>query len=201
MIHRRFVQMTSVSAALLLAAPLAVAQGPTVTNPPYTQEFGIDAGAIVGLGDRSSVRLTLPAARFRAGFFLNNDSRWSVEPAAGFAYNKVEDVPYTLDYNLELGALYHFRPPQDVVAATSASVAYVRPFVGLVGVATGGEDSGSDNEFSAGVGYGVKIPWRAGLAWRLEVNAGYGFDNDAFRLGAFAGLSFFARDLIRTSGR
>ena len=31
------------------------------------------------------------------------------------------------------------------------------------------------------------------LAWRLEANAGYGFDNEAFRIGAFAGLSFFTR--------
>jgi hypothetical protein len=39
----------------------------------------------------------------------------------------------------------------------------------------------------------VKIPWRSGLAWRLEANTGYGFDNEAFRIGAFAGLSFFTR--------
>ncbi|MES2523973.1 MAG: hypothetical protein V4617_14800 [Gemmatimonadota bacterium] len=184
-------------------AVTAGAQGPTVTNPPNTQEFGVDAGAVIGLGDRSSVSLTLPAARARIGFFLNNDSRWSIEPAAGFSYAKVKDVPYQLDYNLELGALYHFRAPADLYNATRASVAYLRPFVGLVGVATGGNDTaieggdGSNNELSVGAGYGIKIPWRESVAFRLEANLGYGFDNEALRVGAFAGLSFFARNVIR----
>lgn len=182
----------------LTAAPLA-AQGPTVTNPPYTQEFGVDAGAVFGLGDQSSFSLSLPAARARIGFFFNNNSRWSLEPSLGLAYNKVQDVPYQLDYNFEVGALYHFRPPSDLTAATSASVAYVRPFVGIVGVRTGGEDGGSDSELSIGAGYGVKIPWRNSMAWRLEANAGYGFDNEAFRIGLLAGVSFFARDVIPTS--
>jgi hypothetical protein len=69
----------------------------------------------------------------------------------------------------------------------------VRPFVAVSGSSGGG----SDNEFSAGAGLGVKIPWRPDLAWRLEANAGYGFRNEAFRMGAFAGLSFFTRRAIR----
>lgn len=190
------------SAVIITAtAPVVAAQattGPTLNPAPNTQEFGVDAGAIFGLGDRSSVTLTLPAARARVGFFLNNDSRWSVEPAAGLSYTKVQDAPYAFAYNLEVGALYHFRAPSSLNSASRSSVAYLRPFVGLVGVASGGQDSGSDNEFSAGAGYGIKIPWRQGIAFRLEGNAGYGFDNNAFRLGAFAGLSFFARDVIPT---
>jgi hypothetical protein len=189
-------------AALGLAAPLLLpAQGATVTNPTYTQEFGVDAGAVFGLGSRSSMTVNLPSARARVGFFLNNNSRWSIEPSAGFAYNKVEDVPFQLSYNLELGALYHFRPPADVVEATRATVAYVRPFVGVVGVRTGGTDGGGDSELSIGAGYGVKIPWRNAMAWRLEANAGYGFDNEAFRVGLLAGVSFFARDVIPTGRR
>jgi hypothetical protein len=175
-------------------ASVATAQGATsVTNPPKTQEYGVDAGASFGLGDRSSVRLTLPATRARIGFFLPNDSRWSIEPAAAVAYTKVQDVPYQFDYNLELGALYHFAAPSRLYDATRARVAYLRPFIGFVGLASGGNDSGSDNEFSAGAGYGVKIPWRQNMAFRFEGNAGYGFDNNALRLGAFAGVSFFAR--------
>jgi hypothetical protein len=175
-------------------ATVVAAQGATsVTNPPKTQEYGVDAGASFGLGDRSSVAFTLPAARARIGFFLPNDSRWSIEPAAFLAYTKVKDVPYLFAYNLELGALYHFAAPSRLYTATRARVAYLRPFIGFVGVATGGDDSGSDNEVSAGAGYGVKIPWRQNMAFRLEGNAGYGFDNNALRLGAFAGVSFFAR--------
>jgi hypothetical protein len=48
-----------------------------------------------------------------------------------------------------------------------------------------------DSELSIGGGLGLKVPWRPQLAWRLEGNVGYGFDNEVFRLGAFAGLSFF----------
>jgi hypothetical protein len=186
---------------LFLATSTVQGQGATVTNPPNTQEFGLDAAAIIGLGDRSSVSLTLPAARARIGFFLNADSRWSVEPSAGLSYSKVKDVPYQLAYNLEVGMLYHMRPASDVYNATRASVAYIRPFIGITGVNTGGSDGadgGSNSELSAGAGYGIKIPWRDNLAWRLEANAGYGFDNKAFRVGAFAGLSFFARNLIPT---
>ena len=186
----------TLTAALLCAATVASAQAPTVTNPPNTQEYGIDAGAVFAFGDQSSVRFTLPAGRARIGFFLNNDSRWSIEPVLGLAYTKVEDVNYILDYTVEVGALYHFSPPANVYSATRASVAYFRPFLGVQGVQTGGsddEEDASDNEVSAGAGLGIKIPWREGLAWRMEANAGYGFDNEAFRLGLFLGLSFFAR--------
>lgn len=192
-------RLTVAGAMAVAAASSASAQaGSTVTNAPGTQEFGVDAGANFGLGDRSSVGITIPAARLRIGFFMNNDSRWSIEPAAGLAYSKTKDVPYIANYNLELGALYHFSAPSRLYDATRARVAYLRPFIGLVGVATGGDSGGSDSEFSMGAGYGVKIPWRQNMAFRLEGNAGYGFDNNAVRLGAYAGVSFFARNAIPT---
>jgi hypothetical protein len=181
----------ALAAAMLLAGMphAAAAQGPTVTNPPRTQELGIDAGAVIGLGDQSSVSIALPAARARVGFFMTNAARWSLEPAVGLNYIKVEGGDGALFYNLEAGALYHFRPGGDLSGATRATAAYLRPFLGVSGV-TG---DGGDSEVSAGAGLGVKIPWRAGLAWRLEGNLGYGFDNEAFRLGAFAGISVFTR--------
>jgi hypothetical protein len=170
-------------------ARLAAAQGAAVTNPPRTLELGLDAGAVIALGDQSSVTIDVPAARARVGFFLTNNSRWSLEPAVGLSFIKVEDADASLRYNLEAGALYHVGAPVDPQSAVRPSVAYVRPFVGLNGV-TG---SGGDNEVSTGIGVGVKVPWRAGLSWRLEGNVGYGFDNEAFRLGAFGGLSIFTR--------
>lgn len=174
-----------------LALALAVA------SPAAAQrrvELGIDAAAVFGLGNQSSVNINLPGSRFRMGFFQPG-SRISIEPAAGLSYNKVEGNDGVLRYDLELGALYHFRP---IVIATSdenvmtarTTTPYVRPFIGLTGL-TGGEVD--DNEFSAGVGLGTRVPWRRDLAIRLEANLGYGFDNDAARIGALVGLSFFPR--------
>lgn len=181
----------ALAAAVTLAGATRVAatQTPTVTNPPRTQELGIDAGAVIGLGDQSSVSIDVPAARARMGFFMTNAARWSLEPAVGLNYIKVEGADAALFYNLEAGALFHFRPGGDLAGATRATAAYLRPFLGVVGVT--GDDG--DSEVSAGAGLGIKIPWRAGLAWRLEGNLGYGFDNEAFRLGAFAGISVFTR--------
>jgi hypothetical protein len=180
--------LVSLALTVALATP-ALAQGPQLGSP---KEIGLDAGVVIGLGDQSSVNIDVPAARARLGFFLPNDSRWSIEPAVGLSYAKVEGADGVLVYNLEGGLLYHFSPPAqlaDEAAANRVSVMYVRPFVNLTGY-TG--DNG-DSEVSLGAGLGVKIPWRSALAWRLEANAGYGFDNEAFRLGAYAGLSFFPR--------
>jgi len=186
--------------AAILASPGSTAtaqQGPPQTN---TIEFGIDAGATFGLGDISSVQVTLPASRFRVGFLMPGNSRWSIEPAAFISMTKVEDIDLITTYNLEIGALYHFQPALRVLGSPPPrqSVLYVRPFVGVAGITGGGsddvdDDSGSDSEFSVGTGLGMKIPWRQDLAWRLEANVGYGFDNEAFRLGLLAGLSFFTR--------
>ena len=180
----------AVSAFLLLAARGAAAQGSGNTNPPRSVELGLDAGAVFGLGSQSSIHFDLPATRARFGFFLPKDGRWSIEPAVGLSYNKVEDEgDGVLRYNLEVGGLYHFRPGSDMPGANVASTAYIRPFVAWTGF-TGESD---DSEISAGGGVGVKIPFRPGVAWRLEGNVGYGFDNQAFRVGAFAGLSVFLR--------
>jgi len=187
--RRSVFAVLTLAGMLAATASVASAQGPTVRNPPNTMEFGIDAGLQFGLGDVSTVQFTLPASRARVGFFLNNDSRWSIEPAAGLSYSKAEGGDGVFVYDLEVGALYHFRPPSAITANVPASVMYVRPFVGV----TGFTGDNSDSEFSAGAGFGVKIPWRSGFAWRLEANTGYGFDNEAWRIGALAGLSFFMR--------
>jgi hypothetical protein len=159
-----------------------------------TLELGIDAGVTFGLGDESSVTFTLPASRFRVGFFLANP-QWSLEPAAGLSYNKVEGEDGIFTYDVELGALYHFRPfvvatadQSDVIARFSS--VYARPFLGFTGF-DGGDSE--DNEVSIGAGLGLKIPWRGDLATRFEVNLGYGLDNEAMRIGLMGGLSFFTR--------
>lgn len=168
-------------ASAAIAAP-AVAQAPT--------EYGVDAGATIALGGESSIQISLPASRFRVGFPVS--PQITVEPVAGLAYNKTEGSDGVLLYNVEVGALYNLRPitvsqGDDAVTVTSP---YVRPFLGVTGYTGGGSN---DSELSAGAGVGVKVPWQANLAWRFEANVGYGFDNQAARLGLLAGLSFFPR--------
>ena len=197
---RLLVTGTAGAATLALATPAAAQGAGQIAQPPNTRELGLDAGLTLGLGDDSSIEVLLPA-RVRIGYFLNNDSRWSVEPAVGLQYSDSEGADGALIYNLEAGALYHFRPPADVIreaveaggvveeAARRGSVTYARPFINFRGV-TG---DASDNEVSIGGGLGVKVPYRAGLAFRFEANLGYGFDNEALRIGALAGISYFPR--------
>lgn len=184
--------LLSLAGALALPAVLQAQEGPEVSSRRGTQELGIDAGATFALGDQSSVLIDLPAARARMGFFRGPNPRWSFEPAIGLSFVKVEDADARLSYNIEAGALYHLQPGGDL-ATLGATVAYIRPFVGLVGF-TG---SGGDSELSLGGGFGVKIPWRESLAWRFEANTGYGLDNEAWRLGANVGVSFFTRGIGR----
>ncbi len=181
-------------AAVALAAPAARAQNSAaIAQVPNTIELGADAGATFGLGDQSSVDFNFPAQRARVGFFLNNDSRISIEPAIAFNYNKTEDAPGVTTYQIETGALYHFRPARLITdVANRAAVAYARPFVGFEGQSVGGGGR-NDNEFFAGAGVGIKVPYRTNIALRAEANIGYGFDNEAARLGLSLGLSFFTR--------
>lgn len=182
---------TITSYVAAFAAIVAFATPATAQN---RVELGIDAAAIFGLGDESSININLPGSRFRVGFFQPG-SRISIEPALGLAYNKTEGADGVLFYDVELGALYHLRPI--IVASRGATVVdavgtapYIRPFVGITGITGSGD---GDSEFSAGVGLGTRLAWRSDLAFRLEANLGYGFDNDAARIGVLAGLSFFPR--------
>jgi hypothetical protein len=193
-VQSRLPRLAAAVVAVALVAPAARAQNAAaVVQTPNTIEIGADAGATFGLGEVSSVNITLPAQRARVGFFLNNDSRVSIEPAVGFGYNKAEGQPGQTNYLLEAGALYHFRPARLITdVANRAAVSYARPFVGFTGVSLGG-DAKNENEVFAGFGVGVKIPYRTNIAVRAEANLGYGFDNDAARIGVNLGLSFFTR--------
>ena len=179
---------------IALAATLALASMAPPAMAQRRVELGTDVGAVFGLGDQSSVNIGFPGSRFRVGFFQPG-SRISIEPALGFSYDKVEGTDGIFTYDLELGALYHFQPvvltsDEPGTPVTRVAPPYLRPFVGLTGF-TGGDSD--DNEFIAGVGLGVKMPWRRDLAIRLEANVGYGFDNEAARIGVFVGLSYFPR--------
>jgi hypothetical protein len=183
------------------ATTIAVAWAGLATAPLAAQgvgraaELGIDAAAVFGLGSQSSIDINLPTSRFRIGFYTPG-SHFSIEPALGLGYTKVEGVDGVFLYDLELGLLYHFAPiALTTVTAravtTRVSAPYLRPFVGLIGFSAG--SGGSNSEVSAGAGLGIKIPWRTDLGWRLEANLGYGFDNEAARIGVLVGLSYFPR--------
>lgn len=186
----RVVATLTTAVALVLNGSSAAAQ----TSMGRATEFGVDAGATFGLGSQSSIDFSLPGSRFRLGFFQPG-SHISIEPAAGVGYHKVQGVDGVFQYDLQLGALYHFAPmtistTQGGGATSPAASPYVRPFVGLTGFSGGGN---SNNEVSIGAGLGVMVPWRTELSWRLEGNLGYGFTNKASRIGLLAGLSYFPR--------
>lgn len=181
----RVVPVAAVAALVLPAA--ARAQNAAIVNNPATLELGADIDAAFGLGGHSSVQLGVPG-RIRAGFFLPNNSRIEIEPAGGLSYRKTTGVPGRTIYDVELGALYHFRAPQDVVNATGATVAYVRPFLNYTGTTGAGSN---ENAVTLGGGLGAKLPFHQNLALRAEANLGYDFRNKAARLGLLAGMSFF----------
>ena len=188
----RILTLPSVGLALFTAA--APVDGQTAPTAARRVELGLDGGAVFGLGNRSSVSITVPGSRFRVGFF-SPESHFSIEPAAGFSYNKVKDTDGVFAYTLELGALYHFGPALIPVSESGVTTArqttpYLRPFLGLDGF-TGGNTS--DNEFSLGMGLGSKTMFRRDIALRFEGNLGYGFSNKATRLGLLAGISYFPR--------
>ena len=177
-----------VAAAAIVAPVAARAQNAAIDNNPATVELGADAGATFGLGHNSYTVIQIPGSRVRAGFFLPNNSRIEIEPAVGLTYGKVTGQSGVTNYNLELGALYHFGAPASVINATRATVAYVRPFINYTGLSGGGN---SNHAVSAGGGLGLKLPFRPNIALRGEANLGYDFNNKAARAGALAGFSFF----------
>ena len=191
----RSIRLAAALAGVALAAPAVRAQNPVAVNQtPNTIEIGADAGLTFGLGKQSFVDFTFPAQRARVGFFLNNDSRVSIEPALQLNVFKAKDQSAITTYQGEVGALYHFRPARLITdVANRAAVSYVRPFVGVRGVNSADNDEDNVNDPFVGAGIGVKIPYRTNIAFRAEANIGYGFDTDAARVGLNLGLSFFTR--------
>lgn len=161
----------------LTAAPLA-AQNPL--------ELGIDAGIAVRLNDPSGFAFTFPTGHFRVG--IPAGQKLSIEPKVSISYVKFSGADAFMDIGTELGVLFHFKP------AGEGSRPYLRPFAGLEYSDLGGV-LGSDTDFHAGAGIGVKLPMKATrMAWRLEGGLVKGLE-DGGETGFFAliGLSFFTR--------
>lgn len=168
-------------------------------------ELGIDAAVVrESSDDVTATSFRLPVGRFRVGFHLSE--AFSLEPSVAFSYarstieNRATGDETTLSgtgYELDLGLLYHLRTGRSSVQP------YVRPFVGVHGSRTKG-DNGFESSVTKpafGAGLGFKFPMANRLGTRLELgysheaeddsDIGGGPSRDAFFV-AF-GLSFFTR--------
>lgn len=193
--------MRAIHSCAALAAALALA---SPAGAQYRMEWGVDAAAVFGFGDVSTAVVDFPAARVRLGFFQPG-ARLEPETTVGFSYADAENVEGIWTYSVQLGALYHFRPVRmlraDRGSVTAESFSpYLRPFAEFTGLSGGdeddplvGDDDIDDSDVILGLGIGTRLRWRQDLAWRFEANLGYGFDNEALRVGLLAGLSFFPR--------
>lgn len=189
--------MRAIYSCAALVAALALT---SPADAQYRMEWGLDAAAVFGFGDVSTVNVDFPAARVRLGFFRPG-SRLEPESTVGFSFSDTEGIDGIWTYAMQVAALYHFRPVQQLPAGGGAVTAesfspFIRPFIEFRGFSGGDDDDGNDVDDSdviLGAGIGTRLRWRQDLAWRFEANLGYGFDNEALRVGLVAGLSFFPR--------
>jgi hypothetical protein len=188
---RRILSVAAV--ALLAIAPAAQAQR-GATNAAMPLEFGVDGGLSFGTGGtNNSVDFALPIPAVRVGFHMN--PTWSIEPSLSL-YNRSVTGGSSTDYQIGVAALYHFSPSR------AANQFYARPFLNFIGDRTKTETSPtttvttSSNMTEIGAGFGVKMPWRDRMAWRVEGNLSHLSEKVATgdtRVGVLFGLSYFTR--------
>jgi hypothetical protein len=137
--------------------PAATAQRPAATPVTGSWELGMDMDFGIGLTDRKSFFIDIPAGLVRAGYFVSDVL--SLEPA--LAFNSVAQQNQTgfSRWMLQLGALYHFAPDRAQMQM------FVHPALGFSG-GSGGARTATHLAF----GVGVKQPMLDGrLATRLQV--------------------------------
>ncbi len=147
-------------------------------------EIGMDAALAFDLTDPTALTFDLPVSQVRVGFPAGG--RFTIEPALGVNYLKVEDTDAVAFVNADIGALYHFG--MDMHRGL-----YVRPRIGFTLVHVGE----SQGQFAAGIGVGTKMGITDQLAARAEAFYRHGFENDDFfgtdQIGVSIGASFFTR--------
>lgn len=183
-----FVRRMTIGAALVLVAPLA-AHAQTESRPI---ELGIDAGIDFALGDNSVTTVSIPAQRFRAGFFLSNAV--SLEPAASLVYAHSGGGSSSI-FGGELGVLFH-----TTAATENDNRYYLRPFLGVQHIHfSSGDNSDGATQTHVGAGAGVKMPLVDRLAFRFEVNFAHAFEASGANgtghngIGVLGGFSFFTK--------
>jgi len=174
--------LVSTIAALLLAAPVAMAQRSRSGSTPI--ELGIDGAILFGLDAPRATVLALPLQDFRIGFLVSD--KLELEPRFNLTSAHSGGASAT-DYTFELGVLY--QPAGD----RAGKGLYGRPFFGVTG--SSGTGFPSNNSGYLGLGLGLKIPFSdRRLASRLEAAYSHGFDNGGTNaIGVLFGLSFFTR--------
>lgn len=179
--------------ALLSLSTAAHAQRGGTTGGQMPLEFGVDGSLSFGTGGtNNSVEFGLPVPSVRVGFHMS--PAWSVEPSISLYRTSVTNSSETA-YQIGLAGLYHFSPSR------TANQFYARPFLNYVG-ATDKVTSGtttvstSSSMTEIGAGFGVKMPWRERLMWRVEGNISHLSEkvpSGDTRVGATFGLSYFTR--------
>ena len=176
--------MSRRSAATLLV--LVATTLPAVLAAQSGVELGIDGGLAYKTNSPTSLTLSAPIQRFRAGFTTGRTV--SIEPSIVLNYVKDEGADAFWHFGPELGVLVHFQ------SETKRARGYFRPHAGMTFLKSGGA---SANQFYLGGGVGVKLPLSVSrLAARLEGGLQHGFEGDfpsATSIYASFGLSFFTR--------
>lgn len=182
--HARSVALSLVALTMFAASAASAQQRRApAAPPPRLWELGVDAALSLGLDDPRVTTLSIPAANFRAGVFINPE--WSIEPSLSLTYVKVEGFDATTLYEIGVGALYHLS------TVRTRSQMYIRPFLALAGVSAAGA---SDSDIGLGAGFGIKWPRLGGrLAWRGEANLARFLDAEQTSLNLLFGVSFFTR--------
>lgn len=177
------------------AALAALALTPAIAQAQHALpiEFGVDAGVSFTTGDPKTTSIDIPVQALRVGFYVTEQV--AIEPALAFNYTKFDNSSSNV-LQTELGLVYDFTVDR------KAPQFYFRPFAGLSRVSfdVTGQDNASETLWNAGVGLGVKIPFKSAerFAWRFEALYDHSFEKadvapaeNAF--GLKLGLSFFTK--------
>ena len=148
MVFRVFNQNGHMRKLIFATAAFVLASG-SLRAQDRPIELGIDAGITIGIGDSRGSDIAIPAQTFRVGFPIS--PRTSLEPKLGLVIHTDGDT--RTDYRAELGLLYHLGTNRYPGAYQRAGM-YVRPFLGISGVADGDDFTSG----LVGIGVGYKFP-------------------------------------------
>ena len=154
-------------------------------------ELGIDAGINITLGSNAVTTVSVPAQRFRVGFYLSDVI--SIEPSMSLNYTHYKDGSAKA-FSGEIGVIFN------TAAVENDNRFYLRPFGGYehIGITSGTSKTGNTQPY-AGAGAGVRMPIVDRLQARIEANYAHVFDSksdtDTARnvVGLLAGFSFLTK--------
>jgi hypothetical protein len=176
--------LVAFAVAAFIAVPAQAQQG--------TWEIGMDGGLLFSSYDidgmDSTLDFSLPFQALRVGVFIT--PQISIEPTFGFDRMDFGDDDTVTALTFHTFGLIHFSPDR------TRSQFFVGAGGGLDYVSFGFDgESESDTQWSAGLGAGVKVPFRSNVSLRLSGAYLRGFESDFMpdvnRVRGSVGLSFF----------